>query len=388
MAVSPLESTKPHFLLLDALRGVAALLVVWYHIFEGYSFAGGDIIRGINHGYLAVDFFFILSGFVIGYAYDDRWAEGFTLKQFFKRRLIRLHPMVIFGAVVGLVTFLIQGGVQWDGTRVATSAVMWALLLAMFMIPAVPGWPNEVRGNGEMFPLNGPTWSLFFEYIGNILYALALRRMSDRALKVLTAVLGVALGVFALFNVSGYGSIGVGWTLDGLNFVGGMLRMMFPFTLGMYISRTFRPCRVKGAFWICSAVLLAVFYVPYLPWTCSLGRFFGLEPTLTANGAFEILCIAGVFPLLVRIAASAGQTGTGVSDGICRVLGNLSFPLYLVHYPIMYLFYAYLIRTCQYSFAQTWPLALCVYAGCVAFGFLSSRFYDKPVRKWLKKLLG
>ena len=61
--------TKPHYALLDGLRGVAALLVVWYHIFEGYAFAGGIIVEVVNHGYLAVDFFFILSGFVISYAY-------------------------------------------------------------------------------------------------------------------------------------------------------------------------------------------------------------------------------------------------------------------------------------------------------------------------------
>ncbi len=93
---SAFADTKPHYELLDGLRGVAALLVVFYHIFEGFSFAGGGtLITVINHGYLAVDFFFILSGFVIGYAYDDRWKKNMTLKGFFKRRLIRLHPMII-----------------------------------------------------------------------------------------------------------------------------------------------------------------------------------------------------------------------------------------------------------------------------------------------------
>ena len=92
--------TKPHYELLDGLRGVAALLVVFYHIFEGLSFAaGGTPITTINHGYLAVDFFFILSGFVIGYAYDDRLGKTMTTCNFFKRRLIRLHPMIIMGAV-------------------------------------------------------------------------------------------------------------------------------------------------------------------------------------------------------------------------------------------------------------------------------------------------
>ena len=80
------------------------------------------MITGINHGYLAVDFFFILSGFVISYAYDDRWTKGFSLKDFLKRRIIRLHPMVIMGAVIGAITFMLQGSVQWDGTHIATSA--------------------------------------------------------------------------------------------------------------------------------------------------------------------------------------------------------------------------------------------------------------------------
>ena len=90
------------------------------------------------------------------------------MSDFFRRRLIRLHPMVVFGAVVGLACFLLQGCERWDGCRVSVSMAMLALLAAMFMIPAWPGCPFEVRGNGEMFPLNGPAWSLFFEYIGNI----------------------------------------------------------------------------------------------------------------------------------------------------------------------------------------------------------------------------
>lgn len=153
--------TKPHYDLLDGLRGVAALIVIWYHVFEGFAFASAGNIETLNHGYLAVDFFFILSGFVIGYAYDDRWGKNFTMKDFFKRRLIRLHPMVIMGAVLGAITFCIQGCVQWDGTHVAISMIMLSLLCTIFFIPAMPGVGYEVRGNGEMFPLNGPCWSLF-----------------------------------------------------------------------------------------------------------------------------------------------------------------------------------------------------------------------------------
>ena len=256
-ASAAFSDTKPHYDLLDGLRGVAAILVLWYHVFEGYAFAANaPIIENPNHAYLAVDFFFILSGFVIAYAYDDRWGKSMSSGNFFKRRLIRLHPMVIMGAVLGAITFCIQGSVQWDGTHIGISMIMLSLLCTIFFIPAMPGVGYEVRGNGEMFPLNGPCWSLFFEYIGNILYALFIRRLSNKALTVLVVLLGVALALFAVFDVSGYGNIGVGWTLDGVNFGGGLLRMLFPFSVGMLMSRNFKPMKVKGAFWICTIVLL------------------------------------------------------------------------------------------------------------------------------------
>lgn len=124
--------TKPHYDLLDGLRGVAALMVLWYHVFEGYAFAGNTAIETFNHGYLAVDFFFLLSGFVIGYAYDDRWGKSLTLKEFFKRRVIRLHPMVIMGAVLGVVAFCMQGSEQWDGTPIALSMIMLSMLCTIF----------------------------------------------------------------------------------------------------------------------------------------------------------------------------------------------------------------------------------------------------------------
>lgn len=368
------SDTKPHYELLDGLRGVAALLVVWYHVFEGYAFAGGTLIEGINHGYLAVDFFFILSGFVIGYAYDDRWGKSLTLKNFFKRRLIRLHPMVVMGAVLGAVTFMLQGSVQWDGTHVATSLVMLALLCAMFFIPAVPGAAYEVRGNGEMFPLNGPSWSLFFEYIGNLLYALVLHRLSTRLLTGVVVALGVSLAAFATFDVSGYGNIGVGWTLDTVNFVGGLLRMLFPFSMGLLLSRRFKPVRVRGAFWICTLILLVLFHIPYLP---------GNE-AICLNGVFETLCIVVVFPLLIVLGAS-GATTDAFSTRVCKFLGDISYPLYITHYAFMYLFYAWLIEKGYFTFGETWQVALCVYVWNVVVAYLCLKLYDEPVRRWLSR---
>lgn len=366
--------TKPHYHLLDGLRGVAALMVIWYHVFEGYAFAGGTTIDTFNHGYLAVDFFFILSGFVIGYAYDDRWGKNFTMKDFIKRRLIRLHPMVIMGAVVGAITFYIQGSVQWDGTHISISMVMLSLLCTIFFIPAMPGVGYEVRGNGEMFPLNGPCWSLFFEYIGNILYALFIRRLSNKALTIVVVLLGVALASFAIFNVSGYGNIGVGWTLDGVNFIGGLLRMLFPFSMGMLLSRNFKPMKLRGAFWICTLVMIALFAVPYLEGTESI----------CTNGIYEAFCIIIAFPILLWIGAS-GTTTDKKSTQICKFLGDISYPIYVIHYPFMYLFYAWLIKNQLFTLGETWQVALCVYAWNILFAYLCLKLYDEPVRKYLAK---
>ena len=356
--------TKPHFELLDGLRGVAAILVLFYHIFEGFSFAeltngaGDGVIRTLNHGHIAVDFFFILSGFVISYAYDDRW-NSMNTRQFFKRRLIRLHPMLIMGAIIGTIAFAVVGFERWDGTTAPTGWVMTALLLTMFMIPAVPGVPYEVRGNGEMFPLNGPGWSLFFEYIGNILYALFIRRLSTVMLALLTVILGAVHAWFFIWNISGYDMIGVGWTLDAPNFFGGFIRMMFPFTLGMLISRNFKPCRaIKGIFWIAAAALFAIFSVPYIP-ACG---------EICTNGIYELVCIALFFPIILWLGASGSasadaDSGNAVSattttDKVSNFLGELSYPLYIVHYPVMYLFYQWLIANKIYTLGECWPVVI------------------------------
>lgn len=369
--------SKPHYLLLDALRGAAALMVVWYHFFEGFAFAEGSAITTFNHGHLGVDLFFMLSGFVISYAYDDRWQRTpnpLTLKEFFKRRLIRLHPMLIMGAIIGFTTFCLQGGVKWDGTPTPMSWSLVALVLTMFFIPAYPGAPYDLRGNGEMFSLNGPSWSLFFEYIGNILYALFIRHLGNRALAVLTAALGVAWCWFVTTDVSGYDMIGIGWTLDTVNFFGGLLRMLFPFSLGMVMARDFKPVKIKGIFWIAWAVLFGLFSVPA----------FAKCGAVSINGLYEFACILFVFPAIVWLAASGETTGK-ISSAFCKFLGDISYPLYIVHYPVMYLFYAWLIENKLYSLGETWHVVIMVFAINIALAYACLKLYDEPVRRWLTK---
>lgn len=371
--------TKPHYELLDGLRGVAALFVLWYHIFEGFAFAeatngeGAGIITTLNHGHIAVDFFFILSGFVISYAYDGRW-KTMSLGNFFTRRLIRLHPMVLIGALVGVVTFVATGCEKWDGTTTPASMVMLAMLFTMIMIPALPGLPYEVRGNGEMFPLNGPAWSLFFEYIGNILYALFIRRLPTKALAVLTALLGIAHAWFFVGNISGYDCVGVGWTIDAANLAGGLLRILFPFTMGMLLARNFKPRKIKGAFWICTTLLAAAFSVPYI----------ATDSTASFNSLYEVLCIALFFPIIVWVGA-CGTCGDNIAGRINKFLGDISYPLYIIHYPIMYIFYAWLIEEHHYTLGATWGVALMVIIASILLAYTILKLYDEPVRRYLTK---
>lgn len=372
--------TKPHYELLDGLRGLAALQVLVYHIFEGFAFAesvngaGSGLITTLNHGHIAVDFFFILSGFVISYAYDGRWGK-MGLGEFFKRRLIRLHPMLVLGAIIGVVAFAFVGFEKWDGNPVSPVWVGVSAFLTMLMIPAIPGVPYEIRGNGEMFPLNGPSWSLFFEYIGNIFYALVLRRLSTQVLAGLTLVLGAAHVWFFASDISGYGMVGVGWTIDNVNLWGGLLRMLFPFSAGMLLARTFKPREIKGAFWICGALLIASFAIPYI---APLNG-------ICLNAIYEVGCIVLLFPFVVWLGA-CGKSGDATGR-ICRFLGNLSYPLYIVHYPIMYVFYAWLIENRLYSWSETWTVSMLVILSSVALAWICLKFYDIPVRRFLAEKL-
>ncbi len=367
----PHFQTKPRYDILDGLRGVAAIMVIVYHVFECFDWTP------VPHGYLAVDFFFVLSGFVIGYAYDSRWREGLKIGQFFKRRLIRLHPMVVIGALIGALCFILQGGVRWDGTPVDTGWVMVAMLLGMFMLPLYPGAAADVRGNGEMFPLNGPTWSLFFEYIGNVLYALLLRRLPTRWLALLAAVTGSLLTYIAV----GDGYLGVGWSMVDGGLWTGLVRMLFPYTVGMLMARVFRPLKgMSGTFWICGAVIFIVGCLPLL--------FGDLQPW--QSGVYDALCVILVFPCLVWLGASQQSLGAATRR-VSHFLGELSYPLYAVHYPLMYLFYAHigfdgnLVSITRMS--DVWHVAIALPLVCILLAWVCWRFYDRPIHRYLTRQL-
>ncbi len=363
---SSFSDTKPHYNILDGLRGVAALMVVCFHLFE--AFATSHVDQRINHGYLAVDFFFILSGFVVGYAYDDRLKTMSTL-EFLKRRFIRLHPMVIIGAVIGAIMFYTQGCETWDVSKVSIGALVGATLINALLIPATPA--NEIRGVGEMYPLNGPSWSLFFEYIGNILYVLIIRKLPTKALTALVVLFACGLAAFAIFGP--LGDICAGFALTQDNIIGGSLRLLFSFSAGLLLSRIFKPIHIKGAFGICSLIVIVVLAVPRI----------GGNEHFWMNGIYDSFCTIILFPALVFLGASGKITGK-VSTRLCKFLGDLSYPLYMVHYPFIYLYYAW-VKNEQLTFQQSLPGAIALVVGSIVLAYICLKLYDEPFRAYLTK---
>ena len=368
ISAAAFTDTKPHYNILDGLRGVAALMVVFFHIFEAY--ATSHIDQHINHGYLAVDFFFILSGFVIGYAYDDRW-KTMTIKNFIRRRFIRLHPMVIMGAIIGAIMFYFQGCSVWDVSKISVAMLLIATLMNAFLIPSTPGF--EIRGVTEMFPLNGPSWSLFYEYIGNILYAFFIHKLPTKALSLLVLLAGCGLAVFAIWGP--YGDICAGFSLTGENIIGGSLRLLFSFSARLLLLRIFKPIKITRAFWICSLSVVILLAVPRI----------GGSEHFWMNGLYDTVCFAIAFPLLVYLGAS-GKTTDKTTTRICKFLGDISYPLYMVHYPFIYLYYAW-VKNDNLTFVQSLPGAVALVIGCIILAYLCLKLYDEPVRKFLTKHL-
>lgn len=378
-------ASKPRYEILDGLRGVAAIFVVIFHLFETYS--AGVVHQVVNHGYLAVDFFFILSGFVIGYAYDERLSSGkMTTWSFIKRRLVRLHPMVCLGALIGFLLFYFGGGPDFGMMNQATWYQLLLLLLIAFTMLPVPA-SMDVRGWGETYPLNGATWSLMLEYIANLLYVLFIRKFGKVALGIcvgLSALLTLSLtfnldpfGVFPDGNSVAYTVIG-GWGVDAAQLYIGLTRLLFPFFTGLLIQRGGRYINAKGGFWWCALIIMISQCMP---------RIGGADPSnFWMNGLYESICILLVFPLVVMMGAGS-QVVNKRSKKLCKFLGDISYPLYITHYPLIYMQMGWAHSHQDAPISQHILVAVCVFCIAIALAWASLKLYDEPVRTWLQDKL-
>ena len=318
------------FITLDAMRGVAALAVVYEH--SKHAFGGPDL----HFADLAVDFFFALSGFVLAHTYDPRFERGLSAFAFMRQRAVRLYPLFALGLVTGALVSIFVG---------SPSPAFSNLLL----LPAGPG--------KSLFPGDDPAWSLFFKFwVANLAWAVFWRQLRGRMLSALLAASGaVLLAIMLATNTSG-----TGWEWGEIGM--GSARVTFSFFLGVWLSRRYRvaPPRIV------------------LPPGLSLGAL----AVLFANKVPEFLVapwlIASVFiaiPVLVYYSAEAIEE----RPSLLSTLGNASYAVYATHWAPLVLV-SFLLSGVPLRVAGTVGYVILAGLGAVAL----DRFYDRPLSAWLK----
>jgi len=324
---------------LDGLRGVAALAVVLYHV-PGplHAFAGG--------GYLAVDLFFLMSGFVIASAYEARLREGWRVSEFLIVRLKRLWPLYALGVALGVACFL---GLRWARPDAAfvfpQMPVAAAALLSLFFVPQIAPY------GGPAFPFNSASWSLSVEIVGNVVYALVARSLSTRMLMLMSAI-GFA-GLALLWWRAGDLNVGV----SPGNIAGGYVRFLFSFPLGVLMYRLHAAGRLPE-----------LSPPAWLPLALAAFAFAGW------HGA-DLFVAAVLFPAILMMSLSKA-----VSPRLGRVFvwaGAVSYPLYILHPPLIEL-----MRFLPRGFGD-----IAFVLGIMALAALAQRWFDRPLQNVLHRLV-
>ncbi|CAN5195698.1 acyltransferase [soil metagenome] len=338
---------------LDGVRGIAAIAVVLQHIagFYQFSFATG--------GYLAVDLFFILSGFVIAWHYDEKLLGGMRPLTFMRHRIVRLYPLFALGLALGVVKSLGRIAFHAPDALSMTQFIL-ATVFNTVILPA----PFVAR---DLFPHNGPLWSLFFEVVINIAYAWAIVRM-PRPLLIALCVAGAA-GMILGIALDPPNGLDVGWNLVTAPF--GLARVTFGFVMGMLIARRYRehpPTYIDSAphklFLL--AVMLAAFLSP-LP----------KELVHLRDGAFALLFA----PLMILMGARLSVTG--VAQRLMGWLGFISYPLYALHFPIM----SAMCFALQRSGVDVVTSCIVTLATTIIVAHIAGIWFDPPIRKLLGRVI-
>lgn len=363
--------TKPHYAILDGLRGVGAIIIVVYHLFEGCGIRFG-------HAYLGVDFFYALSGFVIGYAYDDRWNK-MNVWGFFKRRITRLHPMLVMGSFLAFLFFYFS---ECSVFPYVVQTPWWKAVLLLIWVCVMLPMPNswDIKGWQDFNSFNGNSWSLYWEYFANILYALVLRRMSVLLMSVFAVVSAVGvldltlnMDIFGLLKarVGWPNTVNGGWSLTPSELYVGAVRLAYPFLAGLLLSRLKFFIKVRHAFFWSSVFIAAIMLMPVMD---------GL-----ANGAFEALSVLVFIPLIVSIGAGGGRVEGGKSEKFCKFLGEISYPLYITHQAFICMQIAWVANHPNAPAGTVALVSVSMFVASFATAYALLKLYDIPLREWLKR---
>jgi len=376
---------------LDVLRGLAGLAVPMLHIQESFlgSSSGKWTLAFCGHNYFAVEYYLLLMAYMFGAAYDRRWTEGMGLWDFTKRRLRRLHPLVISGVALGGLMFALQkAGVPWTGTSEIVgkplSGQIWAFVSGLLMLPAF--------GYGFIAPLNPCSWTLYYQYLGNILYALVVRHMRCWMLAVAAAVSAVALALFvfhpdlnALFGTHSdylarlakrWTSFDGGWGMGDLQYTAGFVRLAFPLFFGLLVFRCGWKIRLPKAV---ATVLLPLLFVALMYVPAGRGALFSLKSVW--NGYLELAAVFVIIPFLLMAGIGSEAPG-GRFAKVAGFLGRLSFPAYMSHFMFLPILRCYVK---QYSATVSMTTNVCVFVGFylafLAIGYGVMRFWERVQAK-------
>lgn len=341
------------FLALDGLRGVAAVFVLSAHV------RGEALFSHFSASYLAVDFFFALSGFVLAYAYLSRLEAGMSVLAFMRARLIRLYPLYLLGLVLGALAYLVQAA--WLGELDAPRFVVSAVLGTFFL----PTPPEISVLPTHAFPLNIPAWSLCFEVFINLIFAAVAAHLTWRRLTAVVVVSAVALVATAIH----FGSLQVGFSPG--NFVGGFARVAFSFFGGVLLYRAWR----SGAFRGLSAPALA-------PMALLVAAF-----AVPASDRVwrDMLLVTIMLPAIIVLGSAS--VPAGLVARLCTLLGAASFAFYALHAPLISITEALIFDLAGREFTPSSVETLAFAAGVFVLALAADACFDGPVRRRLSRLV-
>ena len=308
-----------------------------------------------SKGYLAVDFFFMLSGFVLAFGYQARLDGGWRTKDFLLTRIVRLYPLYVLGLTLGFLVSLADPAMR-------IGAHGWAnAVLNLFMLPA---WINPRTRPLHAFPYNIPAWSLLLEIVANAVHAVFLRRRSTAFLTTL-----VAISAAGLITWTGKGTITFGANTQELP--GGLVRVLFAYVTGIVLCRVWKRLSWRPYLWSVVLTLL-------------------LLALLTGTGAsrvgarFDMITVIGIFPLLLFLGA--GSPLNARLQGPARELGALSYGVYILHQPVLHFLQLHgWSSPIKGGLMLHMAASVCFVGGTFLLAALLNRLYDTPVRKYLRQ---
>ncbi|WP_322964344.1 acyltransferase family protein [Sphingomonas fuzhouensis] len=354
---APLGEKGRGYPALDGFRGLAAIIVVYYHVM---GLATAFQSPGLGHGHLAVDLFFALSGFVLFHAYFDRFRQGLSPRKLLILRLIRLYPLYAVGLFIGISAqifiLLIDPAQAMSPLRLLANIVT-----GLFILPSYP--PRDA-----LFPLNGPFWTLMFELIVNILMAILWRHIGFRRIAILCVVLAAILAAYVI----GHGDAAAGDTWKGLVF--GFVRCASSFCIGILVYRIAHGRRITMIPHNLLFGILCAAIVGFLLW----------PPPVAYAAIYDLVFILLISPLSILLGSRIVLTGPMVR--LCTLLGVTSYAFYVTHCPMIRVLLLWCDRTGAIDYRDHLVLFASGYTLVfVILAYALDRFYDFPVRRWLSR---